>query len=55
MVVPSASEGEITIRKAIEELVQLNEGHAYTYDRAALIAMVEEALAKARPVTTRTP
>lgn len=49
MTVPNAREGEITIRKAIEELVQLNEGHAYTYDRAALIAMLDEALAKARP------
>jgi hypothetical protein len=34
--------------EAIEELVQLNEGHAYTYDHAALIAMIDEALAKAR-------
>ncbi len=49
MTVPTAREGEITIRKAIEELVQLNEGHAYTYDRAALMAMLDEALAKARP------
>jgi NAD(P)-dependent dehydrogenase (short-subunit alcohol dehydrogenase family) len=49
MTVATAREGEITIRKAIEELVQLNEGHAYTYDRAALIAMIDEALAKARP------
>jgi NAD(P)-dependent dehydrogenase (short-subunit alcohol dehydrogenase family) len=55
MVVPSAAEGELTIRKAIEELVQLNEGHAYTYDRAALIAMIDEALAKARPVTAGQP
>jgi hypothetical protein len=29
--------------------VQLNEGHAYTYDRAALVAMIDAALAKARP------
>ncbi len=49
MTVPNQREGEITIRKAIEELVQLNEGHAYTYDRAALVAMIDEALAKARP------
>jgi len=45
MVVPNQWEAEITIRKAIEELVQLNEGHAYTYDRASLIAMLDEALA----------
>ena len=29
--------------------MQLNEGHAYTYDRDALLKMVEEALANARP------
>ncbi len=49
MVVPNQREGEITIRKAIHELVQLNEGHAYTYDREALVRMLDEALATARP------
>lgn len=49
LVVPNAREGEITIRKAIQELVQLNEGHAYTYDRDALVQMLDEALATARP------
>jgi NAD(P)-dependent dehydrogenase (short-subunit alcohol dehydrogenase family) len=45
MVVPDQTEAEWTIRKAIEELVQLNEGHAYSYDRKALIGMLDEALA----------
>lgn len=45
MVVPNQREAEITIRKAIEELVQLNEGHEYSYDRDTLIAMLDEALA----------
>ena len=45
MVVPNEREAEITIRKAIEELVQLNERHEYSYDRDALIAMIDEALA----------
>jgi predicted RNA-binding Zn ribbon-like protein len=45
MVVPNQHEAEITIKKAIEELVQLNEGHEYSYDREALIAMLDEALA----------
>ena len=45
MVVPNQTEAEITIRKAIEELVQLNERHSYSYDRDALIAMLDEALA----------
>jgi NAD(P)-dependent dehydrogenase (short-subunit alcohol dehydrogenase family) len=49
MVVPNQREAEVTIRKAIEELVQLNEGHAYTYDRDALVKMLDEALATARP------
>jgi len=49
MIVPNQQEGEITIRKAIQELVQLNEGHAYTYDRDALVKMLDEALATARP------
>lgn len=48
-VVPNAYEGEITIRKAIQELVQLNEGHAFTHDRDALVKMLDEALAMARP------
>lgn len=46
MVVPNAAEAEATIGKAIEELVQLNERQAYTYDRAALIEMLDAALAK---------
>ena len=45
MVVPNQGEAEITIKKAIEELVQLNEGHEYSYDREALIMMLDEALA----------
>lgn len=42
---------EATIRKSIEVLVQLNEGHAYTYDRDALVRMLEEALKTSRPAT----
>ena len=42
---------ERTIRKQIEHLVQLNEGQPYTYDRADLIKMLDEALATARPRT----
>jgi NAD(P)-dependent dehydrogenase (short-subunit alcohol dehydrogenase family) len=56
MVVPDQHEAEITIKKAIQELVQLNEGHAYTYDRESLIKMLDEALATARPaVPVATP
>ncbi len=46
MVVPSQYEAEITIKKAIEELTQLNERHAYSYDRDALVKLLDEALAK---------
>ena len=49
LVVPEQREAEITIRKQIEQLVQLNEGHAYTYNRESLVKMLDEALAKARP------
>ena len=49
MVVPNQDEAEITIRKQIEQLVQLNESQPYTYDRTALVKMLDEALAKARP------
>ena len=44
-------EAEITIRKQIEQLVQLNEGQPYTYERTALIKMLDDALAQARPRT----
>ncbi len=46
MVVPNEREAEITIRKAIQELVQLNQWQAYKYDRDALIAMLDEVLAE---------
>lgn len=46
MVVSSAGEAERTIRKAIEELVQLNEEHIYSYDRDRLVEMLDEALAE---------
>ena len=31
------------------KLVELNEGHPYTYDRDALVKMLDEALATSRP------
>jgi hypothetical protein len=49
LVVPNQEEAEITIRKQIEQLVQLNEGQPYAYDRTTLVKMLDEALAKARP------
>jgi NAD(P)-dependent dehydrogenase (short-subunit alcohol dehydrogenase family) len=48
MVVPQARQAEVTIRKAIEELVQLNQAHAFTYDREALIRMLDSALVRVK-------
>jgi len=45
MVVPDQFEAEITIRKALQEMVQLNEGHEYSYDRDQLVEMLDQALA----------
>ena len=45
MVVPNQSEAERTIRKQIEELVQLNQNQPYAYDRKALVEMLDAALA----------
>lgn len=44
MVVPEERQAEVTIRKAISELTQLNERHKYTYSRDELIAMLDAAL-----------
>jgi NAD(P)-dependent dehydrogenase (short-subunit alcohol dehydrogenase family) len=49
MVVPNAQQAEITIRKAMEEMLQLNHDHAYSYDRARLIEMLDEELVKLTP------
>ena len=46
MVVPNADEAGRTIRKAVEELVQLNEWQAYSFDRDELVKMLDEALTK---------
>jgi hypothetical protein len=49
MVVPNEQEAGITIRKQIAQLVELNERHPYTDDREALVKMLDEAMATARP------
>ena len=48
LVVPNQNEAAITIRKAIEELVQLNGDQPFSYDRDALVRMLDEALARER-------
>jgi NAD(P)-dependent dehydrogenase (short-subunit alcohol dehydrogenase family) len=49
LVVPEQWQAEITIRKAIEELVRLNEKHDFSYSRAELIDLLDEALAGETP------
>jgi len=48
MVTPDQGEAERTIRKQLEQLAQLNERQPYSYDRDALVKMLDEAL-KASP------
>lgn len=48
MVTPDQGEAERTIRKQLEQLAQLNERQPYSYDRDALVNMLDEAL-KASP------
>lgn len=49
MVVPAAGQAAVTIRKAMDEMVQLNHGHQFTYDRDALIRMLDSALVRVQP------
>lgn len=48
---PTHALAERLVRWQMKELVQWNEGQAYTLDRATLIKMLDEALAGARPRT----
>jgi NAD(P)-dependent dehydrogenase (short-subunit alcohol dehydrogenase family) len=49
LVVPVQREAEITIRKALQETVQLNQKQPFTYDRKALIEMLDAELAALQP------
>jgi NAD(P)-dependent dehydrogenase (short-subunit alcohol dehydrogenase family) len=48
LVVPNQREAEITINKAIEELVQLNQDQKFTYSRDDLVKMLDESLSANR-------
>jgi NAD(P)-dependent dehydrogenase (short-subunit alcohol dehydrogenase family) len=48
MVVPNQREAEITIKKQIEQLVQLNENQPYAYSRDALVALIDAAIAESK-------
>jgi len=49
MVVPNADEADRTIRQALTELVQLNEGQPYEYSRDELVAMLDAVMAGSDP------
>lgn len=49
LVVQNQGEAHRTVKKQIEQLVQINEGHCYTYDRNELIEILDAALENARP------
>ena len=42
LVVPRQQEAERTLQKAIQELLELNQEHAYSYDKSTLLKMLEE-------------
>jgi hypothetical protein len=44
MVVPNQVEAAVTIQKVIREMVELNEDQAHSYDRDALIKMLDQAI-----------
>ena len=51
LVVPLEDQARRTIQKQVAQLVELNEGHRFTFDRETLIEMLDEALAGSRPQT----
>jgi NAD(P)-dependent dehydrogenase (short-subunit alcohol dehydrogenase family) len=45
MVVPNQREAEVTINKMLQEMVELNQNHPYSYDRDTLVKMLDAKLA----------
>jgi NAD(P)-dependent dehydrogenase (short-subunit alcohol dehydrogenase family) len=46
LVVPEENQAAVVIRKLMQEIVQLNDGQRFRYDREALVRMLDEALAR---------
>lgn len=46
MVVPNQDQAHSTINRAMERLVEFNDDQAYSFDRAALIEMLDQAMAR---------
>src|SRR5262249_12707437 len=49
---PSAAQTSGAIRRAIEKVVELNEGQSFRLDRAALVALLDSAPARPGPAGT---
>jgi hypothetical protein len=45
MVTPNQEQARETINRSMEKLVELNDDQAYSFDRAALIEMLDQAMA----------
>lgn len=52
MVVPSQAEADVTIRQALRELVQLNDGHTFSYSRDELVQMLDQVLATEQSIAS---
>ena len=48
MVVPNQRQAEVTLRKQIQELVQLNESHPFSYSRDSLVSLLDQALKRVK-------
>ena len=48
LVVPVANQGAIAIRKLMDEIVQLNSDHKFSYSRDTLVKMLDDALSRAK-------
>ena len=48
LVVPAANQAAVVFRKLFDEVAQLNDGHKFSYDRDALVKMLDDALARAK-------
>jgi NAD(P)-dependent dehydrogenase (short-subunit alcohol dehydrogenase family) len=49
MVVPNQGEADLTLRQALREIAQLNQGHAFSHTRDELVAMLDDALRESPP------
>jgi hypothetical protein len=48
LVVPAANQAAVAIRTLIDHAVQMNESQKFTYDRDALVKMLDDAIARAK-------